>query len=100
MRSGPFTLGRWQTAEIGACFRSEISGMLWCGGRKKIELSQRSKTPWRGHPFRNDLNWQSCAGVVERMAFSLLGETWRGCISVSREYRFTVEERNTALDLE
>jgi hypothetical protein len=27
---------------------------LWCGGRKKIELSQRLKTLWRGHPLRND----------------------------------------------
>jgi hypothetical protein len=29
--------------------------MLWCGGRKKIELSQSLKTLWRGHPLRNDL---------------------------------------------
>src|SRR5271165_7174287 len=56
MRSGPFILGRSQTAEIGVCSRSEISGMLWCGGRKKMGLSQRLKTLWRGHPLRNDLN--------------------------------------------
>jgi hypothetical protein len=42
-----FILGRSKTARIGACSPSEISGMLWCGGRKKIGLSQRLKTLWR-----------------------------------------------------
>jgi hypothetical protein len=34
--------------EISVCSRSVISGMLWCGGRKKIKLSPRSKTLWSG----------------------------------------------------
>src|SRR6202162_882925 len=46
--SGPFILGRSQMVEIGVCSRSVISGMLWCGGRKKIKLSPRSKTLWSG----------------------------------------------------
>jgi hypothetical protein len=38
--------------------RSEISGMLLCGGRKKIGLSQRLKTLWRGYPLCNGLKWR------------------------------------------
>jgi hypothetical protein len=61
-RSGPFILGRSKTAGIGVCSPSEILGILWSGGRKKIKLSPRLKTLWRVHPLRNDLNWQPCAG--------------------------------------
>ena len=48
IRSGPFILGWSQTAEIGACSRSETSGMLWCGGRKKDRTLAKVKDTLAG----------------------------------------------------
>jgi ParB-like nuclease family protein len=48
--------GNWCLFSVGSF------GHVVVWGRKKINISPRLETLWRGHPLRNDLNWQHCVG--------------------------------------